>query len=129
MNLLLDSQAFVNIILFPELFPANARSAIEDGNNDVYLSLVSPLELQIKINLGKLSFGKPLRQTIEEEVEAGTFELLPITLAHIDELSRLPSHHRDPFDRLLIAQAVSEGLTIVTSDQHIRRYPVSCLWD
>ena len=129
MRLLLDSQAFVYMVRQPELLPASARSAIEDFDNDVLLSIASPLELQIKINLGKLTFSRPLRDVVQLELDSGSIQLLPITLEHIDELSRLPSHHRDPFDRILIAQAIHDGLMIVTGDHEIARYPVPRLWD
>lgn len=129
MRLLLDSQAFVHIAHQPEALPVAARSAIEDATNDVFLSIASPWELQIKINTGKITFIKPLRDAVQFELDRGTFELLPITLAHIDALSRLPSHHRDPFDRILVAQAIHEGLTLVTADRQIPLYPVNCLWD
>jgi len=129
MKLLLDSQVFVYMAREPEALPLTARDAIEDASNDLFLSIVSPLELQIKINSGKISFSKPLRDAVQFEIDRGKFTLLPITLAHIDELSRLPSHHRDPFDRMLVAQARTESLTLVTGDQTIARYPVRCLWD
>lgn len=80
-----------------------------------------------KSNLSR--FLVPLRDAVQFELDRGTSSIIPITLAHIDELSRLPSHHRDPFDRILVAQAIHEGLTLVTGDQTIARYPVPCLWD
>ena len=121
MRLLLDSQAFVHIVSQPEALPVAARSAIEDPNNAVFLSIASPFELQIKVNIGKIAFSRSLRDAVQFELARGTFELLPITLDHIDELSRLPTHHKDPFDRILIAQARTEDLTIVTGDRAIAR--------
>jgi PIN domain nuclease of toxin-antitoxin system len=128
-RLLLDTQALILLVGQPVGLPAIAQAAIEDPANEVLLSLATPWEMQIKINLGKLTLGKPLSQFVQLELDRGTFSLLPITLAHIDELSRLPSHHRDPFDRLLVAQAIHESLTLVTSDHQIRFYPVPTLWD
>jgi PIN domain nuclease of toxin-antitoxin system len=113
----------------PERLPAAARSAIQDQGNVRFLSIASPWELQIKVNLGKLALGKPVRQLVELEVNRGAIQLLPITLDHVDELSRLPAHHRDPFDRILVAQAIHDGLTMVTGDHEIARYPVERLWD
>ena len=66
---------------------------------------------------------------MQRELDTGTVTLLPITLEHIDALSRLPDHHRDPFDRLLIAQAIHEGMTLVTSDKTIAKYTVPILWE
>ena len=129
MKLLLDSQAFVYLAREPEALPAAARAAIEDASNDVFLSIASPLELQIKINSKKITFRRPLLDAVQFEIDRGKFALLPITLAHIDELSRLPSLHRDPFDRILVAQAIHDRLTIVTGDQTIAGYPVACLWE
>jgi PIN domain nuclease of toxin-antitoxin system len=126
--LLLDSNAFIYMANQPEALPPPAKAAIEDPNNIRFLSIASPLELQIKINLGKLAFASPLRTVVEFELRRGSLQLLPITLDHIEALSRLPNHHRDPFDRLLIAQAIHEGLTIVTADETIAAYPVAVLW-
>jgi PIN domain nuclease of toxin-antitoxin system len=127
-NLLLDSNVFIFIVQQPDRLSARARAAIVDPGNTRYLSLVTPWELQIKSSLQKFDLGKPLREIVQREVDTATVKLLPITLEHIDALSRLPDHHRDPFDRLLIAQAVHENLTIVTSDATIARYPVPTLW-
>ena len=79
--------------------------------------------------MGKLTFSKSVREAVQFELDRGTFQLLPVTLDHIDTLAGLPPHHRDPFDRLLIAQAIHDGLTIVTGDHVIPLYPVSTLWD
>jgi PIN domain nuclease of toxin-antitoxin system len=128
-RLLLDSQAFVYVASRPEALPAAARAAIEHADNDVFLSVASPLELQIKINLGKLTLARPLVEAVRNEIDRGTFELLPITLEHIDVLAGLPSHHRDPFDRILVAQAIHENLTIVTGDRLIAQYPATTRWE
>lgn len=129
MRLLLDSQAFILLLQQPDSLGLAARDSIVDPNNEVFLSLVTPIELQIKVNLKKLSFAKSVREHIQFELDRGKFRLLPITLDHIDALSRLPNHHRDPFDRLLIAQAIHEGLTLVTSDETIAKYAVPVLWE
>ncbi len=129
MRLLLDSQAFVYVVRQPEALPVAARDAIESPDNEVFLSIASPLELQIKINLGKMTFVRPLREAVQLELGRGTFQLLPLTLDHVNALSGLPTHHRDPFDRILIAQAIHEGLTIVTGDRLFPLYPVACLWE
>lgn len=129
MRLLLDTQAFLLLIHNTAAIPNRALDAITDAQNTRYLSIVSPWELQIKIGTGKIKLSRTVEQAVQSEVDRGTLHILPITLAHIDELSRLPSHHRDPFDRILVAQALREGLTLVTGDQTIARYPVTCLWD
>ena len=129
MNLLLDSNVFVFIVQQPDRLPERARDAILDPANTRYLSVVTPWELQIKSSLGKLRFTTPIRDIVKQELDTGTVQLLPITLDHIDALSRLPAHHRDPFDRMLVAQAVHEGLTLVTSDEIIAKYPAPVLWE
>jgi PIN domain nuclease of toxin-antitoxin system len=125
---LLDSNVFVFIVQQPDRLPERAREAIVDPANTRYLSLATPWGLQIKSSLGKLRFATPIRDIVQHELDTGTIQLLPITLDHIDGLSRLPSHHRDPFDRLLVAQAIHEGLTLVTSDEIIAQYAVPVLW-
>jgi PIN domain nuclease of toxin-antitoxin system len=127
-KLLLDTNAFIMLVERRPL-PDCARIEVEDDRNMLYLSLISPWEIQIKVGVGKLTVAKPVREMVDAEVAAGTFQLLPITLDHIDALSRLPNHHRDPFDRLLIAQAIHEGLTLVTSDKTIAQYAAPVLWE
>jgi PIN domain nuclease of toxin-antitoxin system len=129
MRLLLDSQAFILLLQRPDSLGFVARDAMVDPNNEIFLSVVTPIELQIKVNLKKLSFAKSVREHVQFELDRGKFVLLPITLDHIDALSRLPNHHRDPFDRLLIAQAIHEKLTIVTSDKIIAQYAAPVLWE
>lgn len=101
---------------------------LEDASNELFLSLVSPWEMQIKSALGKLQLGKSVVELVRAELDRAAIQLLPIAIEHIDVLSRLPNHHRDPFDRLLIAQAIHDGLTLVSSDQTIARYAAPILW-
>lgn len=128
MRLLLDTMAVIHVVQNPAALPQRARGAIEDGANDLFISIASPLEMQIKVNLGKLTLGKPVIETISIELARLDAQLLPITLEHIDALSRLPAIHGDPFDRLLIAKAIHENLTIVTGDDKIAQYPVQTIW-
>ena len=128
MKLLVDTEAFIFWTTWPEKLPTKASDAIRSRENTVYLSLVSPWEMQIKFMLKKLDLRKPPVVLAHEEVNDGAFTLLPIAMAHVDVLTRLPSHHRDPFDRLLIAQAMHENLILVTGDEEIIRYPVPTLW-
>jgi PIN domain nuclease of toxin-antitoxin system len=104
MNLLLDTEAFIFWTTRPEQLPARAHDAIRSGENVVYLSLVSPWEMQIKFTLSKLQLRQPPVPLVQTELNSGSFTLLPITLDHIDALSRLPDHHRashprEPDDR------------------------------
>ena len=128
MRFLLDSQAFILLLQMPDSLGSAARDAMVDPGNELFLSVVTPVERQIKVNLKKLSFAKSVREHVQFELDHDKFKLLPITLDHIDALSGLPSHHKDPFDRLLIAQAIHEKLTILTSDKAIAMYSVPTLW-
>jgi len=118
MNLLLDTHV---LIWWDEgrKLAAAARRAIEDADT-VYVSAASAWEVAIKVGLGRL---RPLR-TVEEAVEESGFVELPITFRHAERVAGLPAHHRDPFDRLLIAQAELEGLTLVSRDPVFGRYVV-----
>ncbi len=128
MRHLLDSHTFLWLAHNSSSLSRQARAAISDADNILYLSLASVWELQIKAQLGKLEFKKPLVEIIREQQNANRIELFPIALAHIFGLSDLPSHHQDPFDRMLIAQARHENIAILTKDPQIARYPVSVIW-
>jgi PIN domain nuclease of toxin-antitoxin system len=129
MKLLLDTHSFIFYVDRPDALPSTARAALEEGSNDLFLSLVSPWEMQIKLTLGKLQLNKPVAELVQAELDRAAIQLLPITLDHIEALSRLPNHHRDPFDCLLIAQAIHEGLILVSSDQSIAKYAAPVLWE
>ena len=129
MRLLLDTHVFLQLCEDPGSLPQKAREATRGSGNEVYLSIASPWEMQIKVALRKLHLAAPPRDLVQFEIDRGAITLLPISLMHVDELSRLPSIHRDPFDRILIAQARCEGLRLVSGDSRIHQYPVDCLWD
>jgi PIN domain nuclease of toxin-antitoxin system len=126
LRLLLDTHPFVWSLLKADRLPARLRATLIDPAHIVYLSAVSVWELAIKSGLGKLSF--PLDRLAAIIDDAG-FSELPVIFAHALESRHLPFLHRDPFDRLLIAQARHERLTLVTRDPEIRGYPVDTLWD
>ena len=123
LRLLLDTQALVWALgNHPRLGPS-ARDAITDPDNDAYASAASVWEIAIKQALGKLRAPPDLAGRIEQD----GFKGLPITLFHAEHAGGLTAIHRDPFDRLLVAQAQVEGLTIVTSDSIISRYGVQTI--
>ncbi|MCA9889985.1 MAG: type II toxin-antitoxin system VapC family toxin, partial [Anaerolineae bacterium] len=103
--------------------------AISDRQNDVYLSLVSLWEMQIKSQLGKLQLVSPMQQLISEQRVRNGIQLMPIKPPHIFGLNDLPHHHRDPFDRLLISQALLEDTWLVTHDRQIQQYNLKIMWD
>lgn len=123
MKLLLDSNAFIRAYARPAELSTAARRALGDPANDRSLSLASIWEMAIKMSNGQLVLTDDLAAALEDLAVAP----LPITLAHVNRLRTLPLHHRDPFDRMIIAQAMEEGLTIVTRDRHFQAYGVPLL--
>jgi PIN domain nuclease of toxin-antitoxin system len=128
MRVLLDTHVLLWWHDQPAQLTEIAYDTINDLGNDVFISVVNGWEIQIKAQLGKLTLSKPLRVILQEEQATNGFRLLPVTIEHIYTLDSFPLHHRDPFDRLLIAQAHQEGLTLVTHDPKFSTYPVSLLW-
>ena len=104
-----------------------AFNTIFEPANDKYASVVSAWELSIKISLGKLKFEGGVKNFIQKLHENG-FSLLPVEEKHVCLVETLPLHHRDPFDRMLIAAAISENMNIITADANIRLYDINCVW-
>jgi PIN domain nuclease of toxin-antitoxin system len=123
MRLLLDSHAFLWFLTKDAKLSERADNAIV-GATDVYLSHAAVWEMTIKRGLGRLQ----LAEAPEDMADASGMSLLPITLRHIQRVGGLPRHHGDPFDRMLVAQAIEEGLILVTRDATVQRYPVVWLW-
>ncbi len=127
MRLLLDSHAFVWYTLNDNKLDLATRQLIQQPNQQVYLSLVSIWEMVIKSNLGKFPLSLPVVEFVLKRCTSYNFELLPLTSEDLSVLEQLPAHHRDPFDRLLISQAIHNSLTLVTVDAKVRQYPISVL--
>jgi PIN domain nuclease of toxin-antitoxin system len=123
LRLLLDTHVFIWWCAGDRRLRASGRKAIRDAT-EVLVSAASAWEIAIKVALGKLEF--PV--TTDSAVRTAGFAELPIRSVHADATRRLPDHHRDPFDRLLIAQARIEGLTFVTADRALQSYEVEALW-
>jgi PIN domain nuclease of toxin-antitoxin system len=121
-KLLLDTNIFIWAVANSDNLPVFARKALDDPRSELYVSVASAWEIAIKANLGKLVFPVDRLPTVLNE--CGCI-ILPIGLEHAIRAANLPKHHADPFDRLLVAQAQLEGLTVVTSDSIIPRYGVS----
>jgi PIN domain nuclease of toxin-antitoxin system len=107
----------------PRLLSAQARDAISTKENDVFVSVISPWEIAIKRSKKKLRAPEDLG----EAIDAHQFRLLSVLLRHTEAIGSMPGHHGDPFDRMLVTQAIVDGLTLVTSDRALRRYPVATL--
>ncbi|MCK9412433.1 MAG: type II toxin-antitoxin system VapC family toxin [Prolixibacteraceae bacterium] len=104
-----------------------AKAAIEDNNNTKTVSIASIWEIGIKISLDKFRFAKGFKKFVEM-IDANGFDILPISFEHALIVSTLEFIHRDPFDRLLIAQSLKENLTIVTRDENIKKYSIHTIW-
>ncbi|PHV62792.1 type II toxin-antitoxin system VapC family toxin [Cyanobacterium aponinum UTEX 3222] len=128
MKILLDTHAFIWWNLTPEKLSLNGLNLIEDKENIIYLSIASVWEMQIKISINKLHFDNPLSQIITKQRNINNLQILSIELEHIWELKNLPLHHKDPFDRILIAQAMIEKIPILTIDSIFHNYSINTIW-
>lgn len=128
MNLLLDTQVLLWLDSDQAKLSAAAKNACSDVNNTLWLSAASAWEMQIKITLGKLRLRRSLAETIASHQTTNGLQILPVQLAHALALENLPLHHKDPFDRLLIAQANHESWEIVTADPEFKAYQVRVIW-
>ena len=107
---------------------AKAKQVLRSEENELYFSLVSLWEISIKMKLGRLNALGSSVEYIRDEMNTFGLELLPIRYEHVVQLERLPAHHGEPFDRLLIAQASFESLPIVTRDAEFAKYPIKTIW-
>jgi len=120
MNLLLDTHVLLWWLDDHPALSKKAKAAIADGKNLVFVSAVIIWEIRIKQALGKLKIPRNFRRVLDDQ----PFEVLDITVEHAHAVGDLPAHHRDPFDRMLVAQAKVEGLTLVTRDIHLKKYKI-----
>ena len=127
MRLLLDTQAFLWFLLDDERLSSPAKTAIEQ-TEILYLSPASHWEIAIKIALGKFALPEPYTQFMERELATNNITILPIEIGHTAQVTVLPFHHRDPFDRLIIAQALAEKLPVVSSDTQFDAYGIKRVW-
>lgn len=123
MTILVDTHVFLWFILDDPKLPTKAKELLVDPDHDRYLSIASVWEVAIKHGLSKLELKDGLKGFIDD-IGRANFQLLPIGFPHIMSLAFLPLHHRDPFDRMLIAQAKAEGMHILTADPHFGAYEV-----
>lgn len=128
MRLLLDTHTFLWWINNDPLLSEVASASITSVRNECFVSLASCWELAIKTSIGKLRLSKPVERFIPEELAANDFQLLPIDFRHVAKVETLPFHHRDPFDRLLVAQSLIEKMTMVSADGVLSRYGVKRVW-
>lgn len=128
MKILLDTHAFIWFMIDHPQLNQHAASLIEDPDNEVLISIAALWEMAIKMSLGKLHLAKPFEQLIPDQLQTNNFTLLPVEVSHLTQVITLPWHHRDPFDRLMIAQSRVEGLPILSRDSIFDDYNVKRLW-
>jgi len=127
-RVLLDTHALVWALAEPDRLSSRARAALVDPATVVFVSLTSAWELAILQGLERVRLQVPLASLFTEGLAALRIQLLPIRLHHVAGVAGLPQHHRDPFDRLLVATALAERLTVVSADRTFKRYGVPVLW-
>lgn len=128
MNLLLDTHTAIWFVTDSKQLPRSAKKFIENPENHCFISIATLWEMGIKYSLGKLKLKAELKKIFELFFESGLI-LMPITPDHILTNISLPFQHRDPFDRLIIAQAKREGYTIISKDREFENYEVNLIWD
>lgn len=128
MRVLLDTHAFLWLVTDAAQVSRTAREIFLDQTNELLLSSVSGFEICVKHRLGKLKLAESPAHFLRERVRNNALTVLPLRLEHTFPLAGLPDHHRDPFDRLLIAQAMTEGVPLLTADPAITVYPIETLW-
>ncbi len=128
MSYLLDTHAFIWIITDDARLSAFAQECFEDPCNKIYFSTVSAWEMAIKSSIGRLKLKVPLKALIERNLESKLIKLLDVRLEHVLKVEELHYHHRDPFDRLLIAQSIVEDFQLLSADSIFKEYPVRSVW-
>jgi len=127
-KLLLDTHAFLWFVTGDARFGSNARSLMEDPQTETFVSPASYWEIAIKVSIGKYRLNTDFEEFWQAGIDGNGFALLPVSIKHASVLTKLPFHHRDPFDRLLIAQAMVENANIVSADSAFGLYPVKRVW-
>jgi len=128
MQLLLDTHSFIWWSINSEKLSLTRQDLLFDRNNRLFLSVASVWEMQIKLQLGKLQLNPSLQELIKNQITINNLEILSIDLAHIWTLPTLIHYHKDPFDRLLISQSITEIMPILSIDEIFDRYPVQRIW-
>lgn len=128
MKILLDTHTFLWFIEGDPNLSDIARREIEFEDNQRFLSVASLWEISIKVSIGKLKLGMSFADLVTRQVYGNAIELLDIRAEHLEELAKMPFHHRDPFDRLIIAQSIVEKLLVISRDRAFASYPVLLRW-
>jgi PIN domain nuclease of toxin-antitoxin system len=127
MKLLLDSHTALWSIALPEKLGDEAQKLLNDRGNEFWISKASIIEITIKINLRKLTYGGGVREFLAD-IDFAKFQIMEIERNHLLEYEKLPLHHRDPFDRLIISQALSEKISVISKDGAFKLYGIDVIW-
>lgn len=125
---LLDTQAFIFALTSPETIPQKTRKLFNDPEIRLYLSMASIWEMSIKSSLGKLKFETSLKEMIQTSIRESGLQILHIQAEHVYFVERLPFHHKDPFDRIIIAQSLTENMPVISSDAMFDQYKTERRW-
>jgi PIN domain nuclease of toxin-antitoxin system len=128
MSLLLDTHAFLWFVWDDANLSATAKSLVVDPKRQKFISAATYWEIAIKVCIGKLDLGEPFGPFMRREIARNNFTILAISVDHAEVVAALPQHHKDPFDRMLIAQGIIEKMPIVSIDAVFDAYPVIRLW-
>lgn len=128
MNVLLDTHTLLWFITDDPRLSQTALELIDDPSNDKFVSIVSIWEIAIKVSTGKITLTAPFDELFPHQLQINGFDLLPVKIGHTSFVTSLPFHHRDPFDRLLAAQSLTEGMSLVSIDDVFDDYDVTRLW-
>jgi PIN domain nuclease of toxin-antitoxin system len=128
MKLLLDTHTFIWFINGDKSLPAKTKKTIANLENSCFISIASIWEIAIKLSLKKLKLKSGFDK-IAEFINENDIEILPVSFNHLQQLMELEFHHRGPFDRIIIAQSITEQLTVLTKDDNFKLYPVKIMWN
>jgi PIN domain nuclease of toxin-antitoxin system len=128
MRLLIDTHCFLWAVRTPDRLSPKAIGMIESADNKIVLSVISTLEIAIKVSIGKLHLPEPADDFVYSQMAALSMTSLPLYLSHSLRVAALPHHHRDPFDRLLVAQSQIERIPLMTADEAITAYDIDIIW-
>lgn len=128
MKVLLDTHAFLWAIREDERLSPRAREIFIAGSNELFLSVASVWEILLKVQVGKIRFEEPAVGYLKRQIFKNNIRMLPILMDHVAHLESLPLHHRDPFDRILVAQSMEENLSLLSADPLMQRYSLAVIW-
>ncbi len=128
MRILFDTHVFLWAISSDSRLSLKASATFADTETEALLSVATIWEILVKTQRGKLPFPNPAGPYLRDQIQRTSMSILPVALEHVLRIEKLPMHHRDPFDRILIAQAIAESVPIVTADRQFARYDVETIW-